>query len=222
MPAIPSRSSSFASSSPSSGRRRDMMINCPESGCSFRALQQKRVEAHYEATHYEVTRQHLPWLFVVVVLGIYSERHHTEPPTARKKPATQKPRPRRSDVPKASTSRHPTPSRDFDDPISSASSSVGDYCFSYSSSPTPSSSGYSSGHSSSSIYPLSSSSSYQSSDLGRQQPRPWGSWCDMGDSGLEAIEIACGNRPFEERNYTTKYLPVPEDHGLVPKHLLWA
>ncbi|KAF7368874.1 hypothetical protein MVEN_00213200 [Mycena venus] len=81
--------------------REDKMLHCPKSGCSFKVLQLKRLEAHVDFAHHEQPRQfqcledRCP--FSTTTQGAltrhYRERHHIEPPTTGRKPAPTRRRP---------------------------------------------------------------------------------------------------------------------------------
>ncbi|KAJ7916126.1 hypothetical protein B0H13DRAFT_2450625 [Mycena leptocephala] len=80
----------------------DPQLKCPRDGCSFKAAQLKRLEAHVDAAHYDQPR---PFQCLEDLCGFsttsqgaltrhYRERHHIEPPTtvrtARRRPPRKK------------------------------------------------------------------------------------------------------------------------------------
>ncbi|KAJ7318232.1 hypothetical protein DFH08DRAFT_1037223 [Mycena albidolilacea] len=88
----------------------DVSLHCPKSGCSFKTLQLKRLEAHVDVAHHEQPRQfqcledHCG--FSTTTQGAltrhYRERHRMEPPSVGRKPARRR---AQQQMPVASTSR---------------------------------------------------------------------------------------------------------------------
>ncbi|KAJ7143674.1 hypothetical protein C8R44DRAFT_758620 [Mycena epipterygia] len=93
--------------------REDMKLKCPLNGCSFKALQLKRLEAHVDSAHgkvrqFQCLEPHCGFSTTSqgAITRHYRERHHIEPPTSgRKPPAPRRTRLDQPQQPVASTSR---------------------------------------------------------------------------------------------------------------------